>query len=592
MSIKRIKLSAISLISGLLLILTFPTLAESQPDVLTSLGKLLQPNKGGQNTVSSPHSQVRRVALVIGNSDYKHTENLPKLENATNDAEDISIALRSFGFEVIERKNQSLEGMNQAIAEFGRKIEKSDAALFYFAGHGIQVKNQNYLMPTDAKVESEAAVAYQGVNVNQILDEMDGAKSPANIVMLDACRNNPVAGGKFRSGKSRGLASPGVPPKGTVIVYATDPGNVAADGEGRNGLFTSGLLTAFKGGDLSLDGVLTVASAEVERISGNTQSPYVNGPKTLQKNFNFKITVEPGKAEIERTFWVSIEKSNNVADFEAYLKKYPDGSYKSLADNKILQLNKNKIRNNTFATKLSEKKYALVIGNSKYKFAPLYNTGLDAMAVRTELNNLGFNVRLLLDTDKKSLLKGINEFSTIIGVERPTVVVVYYAGHGFLVNGNDYLVPLFSDLIKNENDVEEKAVVLADVYEMLGLRSLKSINIFIHDAGRDNPFIRNSTVSSQKKAPVRAYDTPNTVFLFASSPGYVAMDGDDGHGMFTSSLLSNLNTPDIDLKQFSRNIRSEVVIKSKGEQEPVVSGDMFALSDFKFSATGSIGQNK
>ena len=92
--------------------------------------------------------------------------------------------------------------------------------------------------------------------------------------MLDACRNNPITG-KFRSGQTRGLASPGAAPKGTVIVYSTDPGNVASDGDGRNGLFTEGLLTAFKGKDLSLDGVLSVASAEVERASRQTQTPYV-----------------------------------------------------------------------------------------------------------------------------------------------------------------------------------------------------------------------------------------------------------------------------------------------------------------------------
>ncbi|MCX7149755.1 MAG: caspase family protein, partial [Rhodocyclales bacterium] len=123
----------------------------------------------------------------------------------------------------------------------------------------IQVNNQNYLMPVNARIASESTVPYQGINVNQILDEMDKGKSAANIVMLDACRNNPISG-KFRSGKSRGLASPGSVPRGTVIVYATDPGNTAADGDGRNGLFTAGLLTAFKGKDLSLDDVLTVAS--------------------------------------------------------------------------------------------------------------------------------------------------------------------------------------------------------------------------------------------------------------------------------------------------------------------------------------------
>lgn len=166
----------------------------------------------------------RRIALVIGNGNYQYPDNLPKLANPINDAEDIAAVLRGFGFEVIERKNQTLEGMSQAVAEFGSRIGGSEAALFYFAGHGIQVKNQNYLMPVNAKIESEASVPFQGFNVNQILEEMDNGKSRANIVMLDACRNNPISG-KFRGGQSRGLASPGNTPQGTVIVYATDPGN-------------------------------------------------------------------------------------------------------------------------------------------------------------------------------------------------------------------------------------------------------------------------------------------------------------------------------------------------------------------------------
>jgi hypothetical protein len=286
------------------------------------------------------HCQCRQrpgatIALVIGNGNYQ--QSLPKLPNPPNDAEDIAKALRYFGFEVIEKKNQTLEAMNQAIAEFGSKIGGSEAALFYYAGHGIQVKGQNYLIPVNAMLDSEASVPYQSVNLNQVLDEMDNGKSGANIVVIDACRNNPISG-KFRSGQSRGLASPGSTPKGTVIVYATDPGNVAADGDGRNGLLTAGLLTAFQGKDLSLDGVLTVASAEVEKASHQTQTPYVNGPKTLQKNFNFRVTVDPGRGEIEKTFWNSIEHSSDPSDFEAYLQKYPNGSYASLAENRLRRL--------------------------------------------------------------------------------------------------------------------------------------------------------------------------------------------------------------------------------------------------------------
>lgn len=289
-------------------------------------------------TVCFAQAAEKRVALVMGNGAY---QSLPKLDNPTHDAADMAAALGRFGFEVIHRENQTLEGMNEAIAEFGRKLGGSDVALFFFAGHGIQVKSQNFIIPVNAKIESEASVAYQGVNINQVLDEMDISHSRANIVILDACRDNPISG-KFRSSGSRGLAAPASTPKGTVIVYATDPGNTAMDGSGRNGLLTAGLLTAFKGKDLSLDGVLTVASAEVERISNQKQTPYVNGPKTLQKNLHFSASVDSGSAlgsaEMEKGFWDSIKDSTDPADFKAYLQEYPSGRYRALALNRLKRL--------------------------------------------------------------------------------------------------------------------------------------------------------------------------------------------------------------------------------------------------------------
>jgi|694.fasta_scaffold02553_12 formylglycine-generating enzyme required for sulfatase activity len=300
-------------------------------------------NLGAQATTGA-----KRVALVIGNGGYQRPDILPKLSNPTHDAEDIAKALRGFGFEVIERKDQSLEGMNSAIAEFSRKIGNSDAALFYFAGHGLQVKGQNYLIPVDANIETEARVQYVSVNVNQVLDEMDSAKSRVNIVMLDACRNNPISG-KFRSGASRGLAAPSSQPKGTVIVYATDPGNVAADGEGRNGLFTSGLLAAFKGSDLSLAGVLLRASAEVERGSDQKQTPYINGPATLQQSFQFaggtqvaaltpQFSGARTREQIEDELWDAIKDTDQPNVLEEYLKQYPKGRYIAQAKVKLAGL--------------------------------------------------------------------------------------------------------------------------------------------------------------------------------------------------------------------------------------------------------------
>jgi formylglycine-generating enzyme required for sulfatase activity len=293
--------------------------------------------------VTSGTSAGKRIALVIGNGNYQHTEILKKLPNPAHDAEDIAKALRGFGFEVIEKKDQSQESMRDAIAEFSRKIADSDAALFYYAGHGLQVKGHNYLVPVDAKIETEAQAASRSINVSEILEEMDNAKSKVNIVMLDACRSNDFSG-KFRSNATRGLAAITSQPKGTVIVYATDPGNVAADGDGRNGLFTAGLLTAFSGSDLSLRGVLVRASKEVERGSNKKQTPYINGPATLQEEFHFgqgtqvaslipvptptqPVTRLKSKEEIEQDTWDSVRDSGSIASIQEYLKQYPKGRF-------------------------------------------------------------------------------------------------------------------------------------------------------------------------------------------------------------------------------------------------------------------------
>jgi hypothetical protein len=296
--------------------------------------------------------QPRRVALVIGNGAYQSADT-PKLSNPANDADDVGAALRRFGFSVTVKKNVGREAMNDAIAEFGRKAADADAALFYFAGHGVQIRNQNYLIPVDAKVRSEAGLANESVGMTYVLDELDNAHSRVNIVILDACRDNPI-NGKFRGAGARGLAAPSGVPKATVIVYATDPGNTAEDGEGRNGLFTSGLLAAFRQKDLSLDGVLTSASAQVEKSSGGRQTPYVDGPKLVQKNFFFDApqAAAPAPAagadaaaihvptadEIETELWDTIKNSQDPSDFQNYLAQYPNGRFVVLARQHVKEL--------------------------------------------------------------------------------------------------------------------------------------------------------------------------------------------------------------------------------------------------------------
>jgi hypothetical protein len=176
----------------------------------------------------------RRIALVIGNSAY---ETAP-LKNPANDAQDMTRALRELGFDVTAEANLRRDEMKRSVQAFGAKLRGGGVGLFYYAGHGLQVRGVNYLVPVDAKINSEAEVDYECVDAGLVLAQMEEASTRVNIVILDACRNNPYAR-SFRSA-ARGLAP--MTARGTLIAYATKPGSVAGDGSARNGIYTQELL--------------------------------------------------------------------------------------------------------------------------------------------------------------------------------------------------------------------------------------------------------------------------------------------------------------------------------------------------------------
>ncbi len=222
----------------------------------------------------------RRVALVIGNAAY---ESAP-LKNPVNDARDISAALRVSGFEVIHKEDQDQNGMKRAIREFGTKIRSGGVALFYYAGHGLQVSGNNYLVPVDAKVTTEEEVEYETVDAGFVLAQMDSAKTSLNIVILDACRNNPFAR-SFRSG-ANGLAKMDAP-DGTLIAYATAPGSIASDGgAGRNGIYTSELLKVIGIPDLSIEEVFKRVRISVHGVTKGKQTPWESS--SLMGSFSFR----------------------------------------------------------------------------------------------------------------------------------------------------------------------------------------------------------------------------------------------------------------------------------------------------------------
>ena len=168
-------------------------------------------------------SAEQRIALVIGNSQYKDSP----LPNPVNDARAVAKALAASGFKVTTKENAGQKDMQLAMREFGDALKAGGVGLFYYAGHGMQVKGRNFLIPVDARIQREDEVAYNSVDAGQVLDKMEAANNRLNIVILDACRNNPFAR-SFRSG-SAGLAQMDAP-VGTLIAFATAPGSVASDG--------------------------------------------------------------------------------------------------------------------------------------------------------------------------------------------------------------------------------------------------------------------------------------------------------------------------------------------------------------------------
>jgi len=207
-----------------------------------------------------------RLALVIGNSNYKEGGSL---KNSVNDANLMASTLKDLGFTVIKRTDASRAQMAQAIAEFWSKLGQYNVALFYYAGHGVQVNGVNYLIPVDATLESKDMVSFEAISVNDISSKFEEYDKNINILILDACRNNPFK--SWSRGGDRGFKAMN-PASGTIIAYATSEGATADDGEGTNGLYTEQLVKQLRQ-PVPIEKVFKLTRIEVERASNGKQSP-------------------------------------------------------------------------------------------------------------------------------------------------------------------------------------------------------------------------------------------------------------------------------------------------------------------------------
>ncbi len=214
---------------------------------------------------SAPHV-MKRAALVVGNSAYR----MGALRNPKNDAADMAARLESLGFDVMLETDVSQKGMEDAVMNFCRRVANYDVAMFFYAGHGVQVQGENYLVPVDALISSETEVKYKCMNASLMLDMLEEANVGLKIVVLDACRNNP-----FARSLSRGLASMNSP-AGTFLAFATGPGDIALDGKNRNSPYTTAILQHIATPGISIYECFQNISEDVNASTRGHQNPWIS----------------------------------------------------------------------------------------------------------------------------------------------------------------------------------------------------------------------------------------------------------------------------------------------------------------------------
>ena len=287
--------------------------------------------------MAAPARAENRQALVIGNSGYA----VGMLVNPQHDAEAIAKALKAVGFTVTKLIDANQKDMRRAVVEFGRRLRSSDSVgLLYYAGHGVQVGGENFLIPIGADIKDEAEVAVEALNLNEILRTMARAESQTNIVILDACRNNPFenitrsSGGALTGGLAQVVA-----PAGTLIAFATAPGQVALDGEGRNSPYSAALAQAIPQPGLVLEEVFRRARRQVLAATGNKQTPWEHSSLTVEFYFRPK-SAEPeaslrpagisGVAEAqlqELRAWDQIKDQSDPQALRRHIEAYPGGLF-------------------------------------------------------------------------------------------------------------------------------------------------------------------------------------------------------------------------------------------------------------------------
>ncbi|HMQ00149.1 MAG TPA: tetratricopeptide repeat protein [Cyclobacteriaceae bacterium] len=396
-------------------------------------------------------TEQKRLALVIGNSAYQHGG---ELKNPTNDARAIAKSLQSAGFEVLLHENITQNQMKKSINDFGVKLKGHDVGLFYYAGHGIQHKGSNYMIPIEADLQAAEQVEFDCVSADRVLAFMEAASTKVNILIMDACRNNPFERSWNRSGQGSGLAMMNAP-TGTLIAYATAPGRVASDGEGSNGLYTSVLLKYLKESSLNIEQVFKRVRTEVTEKSFGAQVPWET---TSLTGGDFYFVNKP--AAITNT-------GNNIGNTDTYNLDEAENYY-SLGNDKYDNYEYNEaIRFYTKSIEIDPSYYNAMLwrGHAKYALEQ-YNESIADYNRALELSPgeaQAYYYRGLAKYKLERYNQAIPDFSLAIRYDRNYVNAYYWRGYCY------YLGEKHQAAIEDYTQTINLSPSYADVYYFRGL---------------------------------------------------------------------------------------------------------------------------
>lgn len=298
-------------------------------------------------------AQAKRLALIIGNDNY---QNVSKLQKAGNDAVAMATELRAAGFEVSLYRDLDYRGMVKATEAMYNKIEGGDEVMVFFAGHGVQIKSGNYLLPTDIEASSESAVEKTSYSLHDLTERLEAARAAFSLIMVDACRDNPLKSKGRSVGGERGLTPPD-PPIGQMVVYSASRGEQALDrlddnDTHPNSVFTREFISRMRKPGVKVEDMVREIQISVEKLAatvGHKQRPamynevrgnfYFFGPTTVvQPSPDPGSSAGMNEAQREDRFWEDTKSAGNRDGFEAYLEQYPRGRYASLARANINRL--------------------------------------------------------------------------------------------------------------------------------------------------------------------------------------------------------------------------------------------------------------